>query len=192
MDRELERIREDLATVRFAAGLDPAWTPRDVRMHGWLAAAGLLAALWAAIPHGLPPLLGLVTFAIPVALWWWQARGRPQRTAVDMQEWREAMRVFWYVLPIVVFMLWSRAAGLSQIAAAGIIWFMLGLVLFGSAVGERRMRPLLGWAIASMAGGLAMPLAIDWSIPVLGLAIAIGAVISGVSIALTLRRAPAQ
>ena len=192
MDRELARIQEDLATIRAAAGIDPAWSRRDLTTSAWLAIAGGLTALWAILPHGWPPLLGLATFAIPVAMWWWQARGRPDRTAADDQEWREAMRVLWYVLPLAAFALWSRTIGLSLIATAGAIWFMLGLVLFGSAVSERRMRPLLGWAIASMAGGLAMPLAIDWIIPVLGLAIALGAAISGASIAIALRSAHAR
>jgi hypothetical protein len=191
MDRDLARIQEDLTTLRAAAGIDPTWTRRDVQTHIWLAAAGLAAALWAVVPHRWPQVLGLAAFAIPVAIWLGQVRPRPDRKNADEQEVREALRVLWFALPLAAFGVWSRVVGLDPIATAGVIWFMLGLVLFSSAVGERRMRPLLGWAIASMAGGLALPLAVAWSIAVLGLAIAIGAAISGASIAVTLRRAHA-
>lgn len=190
MDQDLDRLRHDLATVRAAAGLDPAWNRHAIRTHLLLAAAGAAAAVFAVVPHGLPPIVGLVAFVVPVADWWWQARGRPTRTAADDREWRATLAVLWYALPLVVLGWWSRAIfDVDLVTTAGLMWFMLGFVLFGSAVSERRVRPLLGWAIAFMMGGLLIPVYLGAIVPVLGLAICVGALVSAAWIAADRRRA---
>jgi hypothetical protein len=141
------------------------------------------------MPHGLWKVAGLAAFILPVADWVWQARMRRSHTAADDREWREAMMVFWYVLPLLALAAWSRVVGLDLAVMAGLMCFLLGFVLFGSAVSERRQRPLLGWAIALMTGGLAMPLRIGWLVPILGLAICAGALVSAGWIAADRRRA---
>src|SRR5262245_28698406 len=148
MRPDIDRLRDDLATMKAATGLDPAWNEQAIRTHLLLAAAGAVAALWAILPHGLWEIAGLAAFVVPVVDWWWQARGRANRSASDDREWREGLTVFWYVLPLGALAWWSRAVGLELVTMAGLMWFMLGFVLFGSAMSERRVRPLLGWAIA--------------------------------------------
>jgi hypothetical protein len=191
MDADLDRLRNDLDVIRTATGLSPAWTPEAVRTHLLLAAAGLCAAVWALVPHGLWPIAGFAAFLVPVADWWWQARARPQRTAAAEREWQDTLATLWFVLPLLALALWSRAVGLDLITMAGLIWFMLGLVLFGPAVGERGMRPLLAWSLAFMVGGLLVPLGVAPIVPIVGAAIGAGALAAAAWIAATLRRAPA-
>jgi diacylglycerol kinase len=191
MRPEIDRLRNDLATMRAATGLAPAWNEHAIRTHLLLAAAGAVAALWAVLPHGLWEIAGLAAFIVPVVDWWWQARGRANRSASDDREWREGLMVFWYVLPLGVLAWWSRAVGLELVTMAGLMCFMLGFVLFGSAVSARGARPLLGWALAFMIGGLLIPMRMDAIVPILGLAICAGALTSAGWIAVDVRRAKA-
>ena len=110
------------------------------------------------------------------------------RTAAAAREWREAVAVLWYVPPLALLGLWGRAVGLSPVMVAGLMWFMLGFVLFGAAVTERGLRPLLGWALSFMAGGLLLPLKLGPFIPVFAGTLAAGAVVAALLIALELRR----
>ena len=191
IDPNLERLRSDLAAVQRAAGLAPRWTSAAIRTSLLLAAAGAAAAVWAVVPHGLWPVAGMAAFAIPVIDWWWQARGRADRTAADDREWQEALAVFWYTGPLLLLGLWSRAVGLDLITTVGLMWFMLGFVLFGPAVSEHGMRPLLPWALSFMIGGLLVPLRVAPVLAIVGAAISAGAVVSAVWIAIDLRRPPA-
>jgi hypothetical protein len=191
MDADLDRLQHDLGTLRSATGLAPVWTRDSVRTHWLLAAAGAVAAVWALVPHGLWPVAGLTAFAVPAANWWWQSRGRPHRTAANEREWQEAMAVGWYAAPLALLAIWSRAIGLELMTLAGLMCFMLGLVLFGPAVSERGMRPLLAWAVALMFGGLLMPLGIVPPVPVLAAAIAAGAAAAVPWITVEIRRTTA-
>ena len=188
MDPELARIRDDLDIMRRAAGLEPAWDRDAIRIHVLLATAAVAAAIWAALPHGLPPTLGLLAFVLPVIHWMRLIGPAAGRTAAAAREWREAVAVLWYVPPLALLGLWGRAVGLSPVMVAGLMWFMLGFVLFGAAVTERGLRPLLGWALSFMAGGLLLPLKLGPFIPVFAGTLAAGAVVAALLIALELRR----
>jgi hypothetical protein len=188
MRPELDRLRDDLATMRAAAGLEPVWNRHAIRTHVLLAVAGVAAAGWAIFPHGLPQVIGMAAFIVPLVDWWLQARGRPSGSAADDREWRETLAVLWYALPLTVLAVWSRAVGLELVTMAGLMVFMLGFVLFGSAVSERPVRPLLGWAVAFMLGGLLLPLRTGWIVPIVGLAVSVGALGSAAWIAADLRR----
>jgi hypothetical protein len=171
MDAELTRVRDDLAVLRHAAGLEPAWTRAAIRTHVLLALAGALAALWSVLPHGVWPITGLAFFAIPVIDWGRSIKPAAARAPADAREVREAIAVLWYVAPLAM--------------------FMLGLVLFGPAVSERGMRPLVAWALAFMAGGLLVPLNIAPFVPVFGGVIALGAAVAAALVAIELRRTDA-
>lgn len=192
MPANLDQLRDDLAAVRAAAGLEPVWNRGAIRTHLLLTAAGIAAATWAVLPHGLSEIAGFAAFAIPVADWAWRYGIRSTHTAAEDREWREAAAVMWYAVPLSALALWSRAVGLNAVTMAGLMLFMIGLVLFGPAVSERGQRPLLGWAIAFMIGGLVAPLRVASFVPVVGLAIALGAIVSAAWIAVDLRRADAR
>ena len=188
MDSELARIRDDLDIMRRAAGLEPAWDRVAIRIHVLLAVAAIIAALWAALPHGLPPTLGLLAFVLPVIHWGRQIGPASGRTAAAAREWRDTVAVLWYLLPLALLGLWGRMVGLSAVMMGGLMVFMLGFVLFGSAITERGLRPLLGWAVSFMVGGLLLPLKLGPFIPVFAGMLAAGAVVAALLIALELRR----
>jgi hypothetical protein len=188
MDPELARIRDDLDIIRRATGLEPAWDGNAIRTHVLLAAAGIAAALWAALPHELPPILGLLAFILPVIDWGRQIKPAAGRTATEAREVRDAIAVLWYVLPLASLGLWGRLVGLDALTMAGLMWFMLGLVLFGPALTERGLRPLLAWAVSFMAGGLLLPLKLGPFVPVFAGMLAAGAVAAALLIAIELRR----
>jgi hypothetical protein len=189
MERELRRLRDDVTTLRSAMGLDPQWDRGDIRTHALLAGAALAAAAWPLLPHRLPAVLGCLAFAVPV--WDWARRIRPSsdRSAREAAEWRDSMRVLWYVLPLTALGAWSRFVGLDAITIGGLMVFMMGLVLFGPAVSERGLLPLLPWALACMAGGLIMPLQIAPQLVVFSGAIAAGALLAAICIRFELRHA---
>jgi hypothetical protein len=191
MQPDLDKLQEDLTALRAAAGLDPIWDRHAVRTHVLLAAAGTATAIWALLPHGLWPVAGMITFVVPVADWASRLRRHPQRTAAADREWREALLVMWYALPLTLLALWTRSVGIDLVTTAGLMLFILGVVLFGPAVAEPGMRPLLGWALAFMIGGLVAPLRIDALLPIVGASIAVGASVAAVWIAVDQRRAHA-
>jgi hypothetical protein len=187
MQPDLERMNADLAALRRATGLDPLWTGEDVRTLWLVAAAGAATALWTVIPHGLPPVLGLAAFAVPVARWFWRARARPSRSAADDREWAESLRVWWYLVPLGAFAAWSRAIQLEPLTMAGLLWFMVGLAMFGGAVGEKSARPLLAWSAAFMTGGLLVPLGVLPMVAAVGIGVFLGASATALWIAAELR-----
>jgi hypothetical protein len=187
MTDQLARVRADLATLRLAAGLDPTWDRGAVRTHALLAGAGLASALWAALSPDGWQLAGMAAFVVPVVDWARRIRRPSERAAAEEQEWRDSVAVLWYVIPLSLLAWWSPRVGLSLEATGGLMCFLMGFVLFGSAVSERNLRALLGWAIALMAGGLFGPLGIAPLLPVVAAAIALGATITGLWIAVELR-----
>ena len=188
MQPDLRKLQDDLTALRSAAGLDPVWDRHAIRTHLLLAAAGAAAAVWAMAPHGLWPVAGMAAFAVPVADWAWRLRGHNEPTAGADREWHDSMLVLWYVVPLTILAVWSRAAGIELGTLAGLICFMLGLVLFGPAVSEPGMRPLLGWSAVLMIGGLIAPLRLELLLPVVALSICLGAIVSATWIAMELRR----
>lgn len=188
MNSDFDRMQTDLAALRAAAGLGRAWTGGAIRTHLLLAAAGAMATIWSLIPHGFSPVIGLATFIVPVADWFWHARVRADRTATDDREWRESLRVWWYALPLGALAVWSRMVGFDLLTMLSLMWFVLGFVLYGSGISDRSLRPLLGWSLAFMSAGLVGPLRVMPIVPVLGVAIFTGALVTAAWIAADLRR----
>ncbi len=63
-DQDLARLRNDLATLKRAAGLELPFGPADVRASLALGCAGVVAVVWALIPHGLPHRWGMVPLVV--------------------------------------------------------------------------------------------------------------------------------
>jgi hypothetical protein len=181
MAEKLDRVREDLEAVRAATGLSDGWGRRGVRNCLLFAGAGLAAAAWALVPHGLPPAAGTIAFLVPVADWLalcrLSASDRPP-PGVDWREWRRALSVLWLAVPLAALALWCRQVALPPHQFAGLAAFCLGFALLSAAVGERGQRPLCGWAAGLMAGGLLLPIDAAAALPVLFACLAAGALAS--------------
>jgi hypothetical protein len=188
---DLDRVRDDLAAIRSAAGLESAWGRRDLRTNLWLATAGLVAAGWALAPHGFWPVLGLLAFLAPVAEWLRSATsGRADGYEAERvrRDVRDSIRTLWLALPILALYAWCRHVGLPPLQFLGLAAFLVGSVLFMPAIGERANRPFLGWAVALMMGGLLVPLGVAPVIAVVAGAISLGGLTSAAIVTLELRR----
>jgi hypothetical protein len=173
---DLARVRTDLENIQAAIGLPPRWDPREVRVNLLFAAAGVVAAVWALIPLPLSPVAGLLFFAIPVIDWLRAAKNNNDHLA--SRECRSALRTAWLALPLIALFLWCRQLGLTPLEFLGLAVFLIGMVLFSAAVGEKQGLSLVGWALALMIGGLLLPLQIAPVVAVFAGALALGGLIS--------------
>jgi hypothetical protein len=176
---DLARIRNDLDVVQSALGLPQPAPPIERKIYLLFAAAGLLALVWALVPHRFPAALGFCAFIPPVALWL-----RFARAEASDKECRGALRTLWLMVPILALFVWCRLMDLSPLVFLGLTTFLVGALLFSAAVGEPHWRSIVGWAMALMMGGLALPLPAP-PLAVLAGALALGGLISAALLTFT-------
>jgi hypothetical protein len=73
---DLERLKDDLATIRQAAGLELPFGREEVIIGFAVGGGGLIATGWALVPHGLPRHWGFVPLLIVVVVWVIQMRAK--------------------------------------------------------------------------------------------------------------------
>jgi hypothetical protein len=159
---DLNRLRDDLETVKRAAGVGLPFGREDVRASLWCALCGVLVSTWAllgpweyrwvvAIPLALAALGGVRAYR----------RAHRERGAEPVR-WREhrlAGAAALVAVPLALaYMLWERQVGVPRqfIGAASVFFLGVGLLIF--AVLDRRRRPYAGGAIPLMAFAAAIPL----------------------------------
>ena len=174
----LARVRNDLETMESAIGLSRSWNPSEVRLNLLFAAAGLAAILWLIVPHGLMPVLGLCFFAIPIAEWAQFVATHSTEDRFIRRDFKSALRTFWLLVPLLSLFLWCQHFGLAPLEFLGLATFLVGVVLFSAAVGERFERSLLAWSVPLMCGGLVLPLEVVPFAAVLAAALGLGGLMS--------------
>ena len=179
-ETNFDRVKSDLENIESAMGLRHPFDPQEVRVNLLFAGSGLAAALIALIPHGLSPLLGFVLFLVPIVEWLRLANRSPQVAPSTTRDVRAAIRTMWFAVPLFALFLWCRHQGLLPLQFLGLAVFVIGALLFSSAIGERYERTLLGWSAALMAGGLALPLNLAPPIAVLAITLACGGLLAAV------------
>ncbi len=189
---DLTRVKEDLATIRSAAGLEPPFGHEDVRASFMLAAGGAVAMLWALLPLGLPDQWGMIPVILLVIAYVARMRARyareTGRSGVRRREYTAGL-VGMVVVGVlaVVYRLWATKLGISLTVAGGAALFILGLSLILPVLRDRMRVPDLGLAVPLMLCGLAIPL-VSVSLWILvGAAFAIGGVAGALLIARQLR-----
>ena len=159
---DLDRVRDDLATLKRAAGLELPYGKEDARLSLWLAFFGVLVTACAVFS---PWEYRLVLFA-PIclaALVTAQAfvKARRQRTR-QPGRWREhrvagiAASIF---LPLAIgYKFWERSIGMPRemVGAAAVFFFGVGLLVI--AVFEKKRLYYAGGAIPLMALGISIPM----------------------------------
>lgn len=173
---DLNRVRNDLATIQSAIGLPTRWDPREVRINLLFAAAGLAAMAWALVPHSFSPLCGLFLFVVPVIDW--LRMGNSGDGQFAGREFRHALLTAWLALPLIALFFLCRQIGLTPLQFLGLAIFLVGTVLFSAFLGEKQGRPFLGWAAALMIGGFLLPWEIAPVIAVFAGALAAGGLVS--------------
>jgi len=155
---DLDRVRDDLDAIRAAAGLDnDLGSARHPLRACSFAAAGLVALAWAGRPRtGSRP---------PRACW---PCSSPSTTGCGLRgtnlaarvrprgcggEWRQAGRLLWLALPLAALQRLGAARGDAPAPAPRHRGVPVRLPVVRSAVGERGLRPLLGWANRAHGGG---------------------------------------
>jgi len=157
----LERVREDLETIRTAIGVELPFGRSEVLANIWTAACGLLVALWSLLApseyRGTAVVLDLAVLG-----WLWCSYHARRHRGVRPWTWREhklGLLGAAIVTPcLVAYMLWERHLGMPREMVGAAALFSVGLgVLLISLVDQRR-RYYLGGALALMTWGVSFPL----------------------------------
>src|SRR5258708_35620677 len=109
-DESIDRVRNDLETLRQAAGLDLPFARADVRTNLWTAACGALLAAWSALAPWDYRGLVAVPLVLAVAGAVWSARTAHRHRGLRPSPWREhrvGMLAALILLPLVaVYIQW--------------------------------------------------------------------------------------
>jgi hypothetical protein len=167
-DADLRRVRDDLDTIRQAAGLETACDRVDVGLALMLVPAGLILAGWAAAgppgreAWGLVPVLLLAA----VALVRWAGRraadGPRRETRID------AIVTAAAGLGMAVLIAWEKWLHLPHLAVRGAALFMAGVACAAVGLADRSRRVGLAVALALIPFGLAAPQLSPTGLPVVG------------------------
>ena len=158
----LNRLRDDLETVKRAAGVDRPFGREDIRAALWCAACGVLVSVWAllgpweyrwvvAVPLALAALGGISAY--------WRAHRERGAEPVRWREHRLSGTAALVAVPLAIgYMQWERQIGVPRefVGAASVFFLGVGLLIF--AVLDRQRRPYAGGAIPLMAFAGAIPL----------------------------------
>ncbi|MFZ5832721.1 MAG: hypothetical protein ACOY3P_21750 [Planctomycetota bacterium] len=161
-ERDIGRLREDLDTMRQAAGIDLPFNRRDVWV---LAPVGCAAGLAiAAIGWWQPSeyrMLAAIPAAVLVVAWLQLARSAHTRRAIEPVRWREMryglLCLLLVVPPFVGFLLWEAMSGMPAKAVVSSALFFMGLAIAWFAVVDRTRRSYFGAALPMILFGLAVP-----------------------------------
>lgn len=192
---EIQRVKDDLATLQRAAGLEPLVGREEVRANLAIAVAGVGAVVWALLPHGMPQQWGMVplVLVVPSYLIWQRARHRQStgRSAIERKKYSaELAGVVVITLLAVVYRLWADELGISRAVAGGAAFFMLGAAIIVFGLRERQRWPELGMAVPIMLCGLAIPLLSISTWVLLGSTFAVGGAVTAGLTAYQIRMDP--
>ena len=162
---EIDRVRDDLAMMKQAAGVGlPVGRPDVCLSLAW-AAAGLPLAAWAVYAPPEPmafglllviPSLGVLALSAFVAKKYHRDRGQAPAP------WREH-RFQWIAAGVLTpvfggFVAWSIVRGLSPEAMTVTALFMAGLGMLVLPIVDRTRLFYLGWAVSTMLFAVTAPL----------------------------------
>ncbi len=157
---DLNRVREDLATIQHAARLELPFGKEDVRTSLWSAVCGLFITLWAVFGPWeyrwvvLVPLVAAVVMTIRARA---EAQRLQTRQPVRWREHRLSGKAALVAAPVAIgYLYWERWIGMPRefTGAASVFFCGLGALVF--SVLDRRRLYYAGGAIL-MAFGAAIP-----------------------------------
>lgn len=162
-DADLRRLREDLATMRQAAGMELPFGREDVWLSLATGVTGLVAVVWALLNPGhraswglIPALIVIVGYGIRLRVKFRASTGRSPT--------RRREYTFSFVLAgliaaaALVYRLWARQLAIPFPYVQGTAIFFAGLLVAGIALTSRGRLYAIGIAIPMMLCGLAVPL----------------------------------
>jgi len=158
----LNRVRDDLATIKQAAGLELPFGKEDVRLGLWSAIIGVFVTACAVFSPWEYRRMIFVPIGLAVLLTVWTSIKMRQQRTKQPGRWREqrtigiAVLVF---LPLAIgYKYWERASGRpgEMVGAASVVFFGVGVLV--AAVIEKKRLYYAGGAIPLMAVGISIPL----------------------------------
>jgi hypothetical protein len=161
-DESIDRVRNDLETLRQAAGLDLPFSRDDIRTNLWVAACGALLAGWAALAPWDYRGLVAVPLLLAVAGAVWSARAAHRHRGSRPSPWREhrvGMLAVAVLHPLVAaYMQWEKHLGIPREMAGAAAVFFVGVATLVFGLADRRRVSYLAAAVPLMAYGLVIPL----------------------------------
>jgi hypothetical protein len=157
----LDRVREDLQTMRNAAGFDLPFGQFDVLSNVWIGCCGLFITLCAvAAPWEYRGVLALPLGLAVAGAAWAGVRARRERgdRPAGWREHKSGLVAAGIVTPLAVaYMRWERHLGLPRETVGAAALFFIGLALLVIGILDRRRRHYLGGALALMPYGIVLP-----------------------------------
>lgn len=183
---ELDRVRQDLATMKRAVGLDLSFDRADVWRNTGVGFWGALTAFWVGFgPQTYPlwmPLLWLPLCVGP-GLWmkWTSHHGGLPRVWATRQP--AARKIVWTVamVAVLLFLRYATAQGIPKHVCSAVVVFAVSAVGIGEALTDRTRRHYLGFGIPGLLTGIALLFCSD--LHAQKLAAAVGIALFGVTTA---------
>ena len=162
---DLERVRQDLTTLRDAAGIGLPFGPEVVRF--WLiiaAASGYVAAAFA-FGSAVPQLIAVFVFALvgaallaAVVVHLVRVASRRATDPAPYRELKQISRMKLWVLPFVIgFFAWQAWIGVTAALIASTAAFFTGVITLLYAISAWPRRLAAGLAVPIMIYGAAIP-----------------------------------
>jgi len=161
---ELRRVKEDLATVKEAAGLKLSFGWEDVRWHVILGVSCLIELVWALVPHGmskrwgfLPTLALAIYYIVYVRAKYRRASGR---SPVRRRGYTRTIVAACVVLPLTAaYVYWAEHWHIParQVVAAAMVWAPFVALLL-ELHDRRGLLSSLGFVVGMPAAGVAIAL----------------------------------
>jgi hypothetical protein len=158
-EAELRRLRQDLETIRQAAGLDLPFGRTDVWLALGLVPAGALLSAWAwlgpeeYLAFGLAPLVLLALAALAREAW----KRHRGSGAARREQTLDALGVLVVAAGLAAYFVWRRGLGLPQPAAGAVACFFVGVMSALVGLTSRPRRAMLAAALAFIPFALAIP-----------------------------------
>ncbi|HVR87109.1 MAG TPA: hypothetical protein VMU54_22480 [Planctomycetota bacterium] len=193
-DPDIRRVREDLETLRQAAGLSLPFDQGDVRVALALIPVGAILSGWAYFgPHaswrwGLAP--GLVLAVVETVR---QSRRLKRDPLTRRERSFQFMSVTVLGAGAIGYLLWLKSLGFSLDLAAPSVVFVLGLLCIVLGLSSPGRRAAFGAALCAIPLGLVGSLLKGWKVGVVGgLAITLAGIAAGAIMAWQLAREKAS
>jgi hypothetical protein len=160
---DLNRVRDDLATIKQAVGMELPFGRTDVRLNLMIFGAGVFASVWTALaPWGKLVLVGLIPVALVGIAYVTMDVRRSRRRTTGSPVYRRELKSG-LIMAAVLFLLvkgywmWGESMGVSARLAGATAVFLAGVGLIPWGLSSRGQRPELGAAIALILYGVAIP-----------------------------------
>ncbi len=182
---EMDRVRDDLATMKQAVGAELPFGWEDVRASLALTVVGLMAMGWSLWPHDLSDQWGMIPLLLFVVGYTLRLRVKYRR-GTGRSSGRRREYTFGLVGAMVagglalVYRRWATELDVPLPFAGGACLFVLGCSGVLAVLKDSRKAYWLGWAIAFMLCGLAIPSWWASRFVLLGAAVAVGSLVAGI------------